>query len=106
MNPIEYFASGNPKAKRCVCDNISFIIRMYTRDEKKIIPTRSRKRPTLAEPMFPPMKLVKQKVWEARCSQCGKVYYTSTSKGWLEEQFKKLGVPFTHDLNTGNFIVE
>ena len=94
MNMIEYFASGNPKAKRCACDNISFIIRMYIRDEKKIIPTRSRNRPTFAEQMFPTIKLVEQKVWEARCSQCGKVYYTSSSKGWLEEQFKELGIKY------------
>ena len=99
MNLIEFFARRGKV--RCDCKEISFIVSKKSEIKKRSVFTRKKTR-TLLEQVIPyGYKMVKETAWVARCSQCGVLYFTSISKKWLIENFKKNDIKFSIAVNNG-----
>lgn len=87
MNMIEAHAAG--RRRKCDCKPLIFIV--TSRTETQRIPVFTRKRnPSLLDQMFPLKYRYKNvRIWSARCKQCSCLYFSSNTKGWLIENFKR-----------------
>ena len=87
MNEIELFACG--MRKRCGCEPITFDISKVVEEKKRGVFTR-KKNPTIFDQMFPiRYKNVTETKYLVHCSQCGVLYFCSSTKAWLVENLRK-----------------